>query len=1303
MAGKVLNWMGRVVLALLGLVLFFMAALAVVLGTQAGTRFAVGQGLDFVPEASISEVKGSVLSGLSLAGVRYAADGLEFEANELWLDVNWPALLSGELHVRRLGLADARLVLPAGESGPEPGEAVDIEALIPELPIALRVDALELQRVSIVTAPGAEPIVLQALALTAAADAQAFEVSALSLALDAPVMLAAQADVRLAVAAPHALDLTLSADIGLEAGQGRLTLHTAGPLAELHTQGSADWQGVDSPAATLVLDIRHSFEQAVIEQLELAGLQGLFSLRGTVAWTDTPVWELEAQAHTLHLGDWVEAIEGPLDFVLQSSGRLQEDGTLAHRTRLSNASVTAAGVALNAVFADIEGGIDHARINQLSLQLLEGRLEAVGQVAWRDGLEWALRADADSINPAGLAPEVPGQVSFTLASEGRLDTDEGGLLHQSSLSKLTGELAGVGFEAIALSVGGDLETITVTDFSGRVLGAALSGQAELVLSEATRWQASLSLDEADLSLLGAHAQPTPAGRIGFDLATRGELKDGQAWGEFLLERLRGQIEGQTLDGRVLAALAGDALTLSPADIRLGPNRMQVSGRVTPPFDMRFSLQLPALESVPLLEQFGLRLSGQVEGEGELAGSLIQPRVEARLTASGVAVDDLLALDSLVLKASVNEARLDVTAQLKGLLAADEPVSRADLQMSGQLAAHTLMLEADTAHGTLALSGEGGVSDAVAGVWRGRLLDLSLAETQVGTWKLEEPAGLVLSGERLQVEPLCLAGNDGQGRVCASLRRASAAAPLDLTAEADLSLGLVSPWLPEELSLPGRLTLNASARLGDVIDASVKLALPDDILLYSGLSDESIRIAYRNLAVDARVANNRLQASLNGELVDYGTLQGQVNARLDGAQTLAGSIGFDMQSIAWLQAFAPELEQLAGRARLDLTLGGSLSQVQPSGELSVEDLSVVVPMAGVGFGDGRVSVVIDPDQAVRLDASIAGREQGELRIQGEGMATLPDWSMRLRLDGDAFAVMRSPEIDLDVSPTLVVEANPALVSVTGRIVLPLVTVRVHTLPPGTVSESSDLVLAGDVDEARSAMAVRTDLELVLGQRVSLEGMGFSTSLSGQIRIRGDETAPMSAFGEVDLRDGRYNAFGQNLAVDQGRLSFNGPLDDPGLDVRASRTVGEFQAGLQIRGTLNNPRSEVFSVPALPESDALSLLLTGRLLSAGSSGADATLLLNALGSLGLAQTDEILGDIGQKIGFDEIGLDTGNGFGAAQLSVGKRLNSRLMVRYMVGVFDGVGRFVTEYRINRFLDLEIVSSPVAQGGDLIYRIER
>ncbi|MFA7424982.1 MAG: translocation/assembly module TamB domain-containing protein, partial [Desulfosarcinaceae bacterium] len=523
-------------------------------------------------------------------------------------------------------------------------------------------------------------------------------------------------------------------------------------------------------------------------------------------------------------------------------------------------------------------------------------------------------------------------------------------------------------------------------------------------------------------------------------------------------------------------------------------------------------------------------------------------------------------------------------------------------------------------------------------------------------------------------------------------------------QARLPLALAGPVLPEALRLPGEMILAAEARIGETMAGEVEVTLPDNRIIVRGLTEAPLAVDYRETRIQATLRDQRLQAQIGARLSGDAVLDGEISAQLDGGQPLSGGINLQIPDLAWLNAFIPAVSELSGKAEVRLTLAGALTQPAPQGRVTLDNLSLNLPDTGVAYQKGRLRLDIDENQQLNIAGELAGVDGGRLQITGQGsLARLPEWRLELALDGEALPVLRTAELVVDASPALTVKADQEAAEVRGRVGLPRVEAQVHTLPEGVVRESPDLVLARQEEKTAAGYRVRTDVEVVLGERVHLEGMGFSAGLAGRIRLRGSGNDPIAAFGEVDIKEGRYEAYGQDLRITRGRLTFNGPLDDPGLDVRASRTAGAYQAGLELTGTLRDPRSRVFSVPDLSESDALSLLLTGKRLSEGGAGADATMLLNALAGLGVARADDIARDIGQTVGFDELGLDTDDGLYGTQLTVGKRINSRLLVRYAVGLFDGVGKVITVYNINRYLDLEISHGPEAQGGDLIFRIER
>jgi translocation and assembly module TamB len=89
-------------------------------------------------------------------------------------------------------------------------------------------------------------------------------------------------------------------------------------------------------------------------------------------------------------------------------------------------------------------------------------------------------------------------------------------------------------------------------------------------------------------------------------------------------------------------------------------------------------------------------------------------------------------------------------------------------------------------------------------------------------------------------------------------------------------------------------------------------------------------------------------------------------------------------------------------------------------------------------------------------------------------------------------------------------------------------------------------------------------------------------------------PARANGELRVEEGFYKAYGQALDVERGRLVFGGgPLDNPAIDARAVRYLESIIVGVNVRGTLRDPKLSVFSDPPRSQQYALKLLLLGDL--------------------------------------------------------------------------------------------------------------
>jgi translocation and assembly module TamB len=132
-----------------------------------------------------------------------------------------------------------------------------------------------------------------------------------------------------------------------------------------------------------------------------------------------------------------------------------------------------------------------------------------------------------------------------------------------------------------------------------------------------------------------------------------------------------------------------------------------------------------------------------------------------------------------------------------------------------------------------------------------------------------------------------------------------------------------------------------------------------------------------------------------------------------------------------------------------------------------------------------------------------------------------------------------------------------------------------------------------------------------------------------------------------------------------LTFDGPIDNPALQITAWRRNQAVEAGVEITGTARAPRVQLVSQPPVPEGERLSWLVLGR-APGNASQADIGLLQAAAGAL-LSSGDAVPIDrrLARSVGLDEVSL---RGTGEVQdrvVAFGKRLSDRVYVSYERGL--------------------------------------
>ncbi len=191
----------------------------------------------------------------------------------------------------------------------------------------------------------------------------------------------------------------------------------------------------------------------------------------------------------------------------------------------------------------------------------------------------------------------------------------------------------------------------------------------------------------------------------------------------------------------------------------------------------------------------------------------------------------------------------------------------------------------------------------------------------------------------------------------------------------------------------------------------------------------------------------------------------------------------------------------------------------------------------------------------------------------------------------------------------------------------------------------------------------------------------------------------------MSDGKYTAYGRKLDIERGRLIFTGgPIDNPGIDLRAIKEFPDVKAGVNVRGTLLQPHMTFFSDPPLPQSQIVSLILAGGSLESaqnrttGNSGASTA----GAGNAALAQGAAILGQqLGSHVGIEDVSLES-DITNETSLVLGRYLSPRLYVSYGISLTEQLNTLKLRYTLG---DHWTVKTEVGQarGADLVFAIDK
>ncbi|MCB1734067.1 MAG: translocation/assembly module TamB domain-containing protein [Gammaproteobacteria bacterium] len=988
-------------------------------------------------------------------------------------------------------------------------------------------------------------------------------------------------------------------------------------------------------------------------------------------------------------------------------------------------------------------------------QPLAGELTLSGTLA-KVGFEHRLvepfELDARGVLEPGFGNAQPWNPGFRLALnwvDGALPVPDDGIRVSAGSAQLQGGLLQFAVDLkTALTVAGGATLPLTLSAQGRpnVLEverlSIVDGDTSAVLSGTVSWRDTLTaaLDVVLNDLDPGRWVTDWPGRVGARFHVDAQAgKGSQAIRARLrIDALSGRLRGADIAGSGQIAWQDGALGFDALTLNSGRNRLELNGQLSglaasaPHLDLRGSLKLP--EPGTLLPG----ASGYLDTDFKALGTW--PRLGLDLKTRGEAItwpEAGLALGKIEADwrmgtgSERSQDTLSANIEIDQMRVGGTGIDRLGAQLQGNLDAHRLALAMTLPIGSDTVTLDARAAGAVKahdGMWAGQITNLNLASKGLGEWRSPSPVALSFAGDQASLERICLNQNEsalcgaGRWRKGTGLRADLETRELPLKRVIRAADALAGFEMPALVADVGAL-LNARARIdGERIDV--------DVAPMKG------RLRWRDPPLDfpetlpftVGEARYRQQHG-HGEVKAVVELDGR--AHLDVAlshgskrdpEAVSGTLQAKSDDLAWLAATLPGVREVRGDLSLAATLGGRLSAPNLTADGRLRVKSATLADLGTQIQDAELRVHATPDgQGIRLDGELplvapaqgdrAGRT-GRLTLSGEVLVDGPQ--LDLHLGGDTVPVLRLADVYMDARPDLHFHQAGQQRSLSGEVFVPTVDIVIASAPASTLKVSPDEVIIGETPDAGAPLAVEAapapepppagvaaDVTVRLGDDVRIDAFDLKARLGGRVRVRLDKGRE-HAEGRIDVREGRYKAYGQALTLARGHLMFAGPPDNPSLDLRATRKSadGQVTAHVDVTGNLHAPRLTVGSTPSSSDADALSYLLTGRPLSEAGKGGKIDVYAAALG-LGIDKGAPQLAAIRREFGLDELGIDTGSGIEATSVKLGKYLNPDLFIGYSLNVFDNTGAVLARLRLAEGLDLEGRSART-QSVDLIYKIE-
>jgi len=859
---------------------------------------------------------------------------------------------------------------------------------------------------------------------------------------------------------------------------------------------------------------------------------------------------------------------------------------------------------------------------------------------------------------------------------------------------------------------GDFEKLKIGQFSANYLNGNWQGVGDLSWMHELNWNAELHGKKADLAILPYSGMTQLHSDLSGTLRHDGGFKNGELYIHVDTPGLSGSINKSKLTAALDFLYQNDSLYFK--NIKVKSRGSNIVG------DMAFTALTgdTMIDSIWTLNSkdisgFYPGLHGQLSSQGEIRGKLDSPVASLTLNAKNIGNPQINigSVTSTLRHSTKLSANSILEIKLNQISVFDQKLNSLSIDGSGNPENHLLNAE-------IAVDNNHHARFSVNGAWKDSNWIATVSDTKVEkdgklSWLQPDGANLILSANENSLHHYCLTKINAVDRLCIESAKHTQNQSNVSAKIANINLGKLLPYLNKNIH-------NIEGNLSGDIDLSVDAKLQPSLLTNLFVSNAKIDLASYNpklptLNFDRIIAKGKTvsgafigtaQAAIPGQgdlkaswnvadlqSVISGKLKSPVEAKLD----------ISLYQLSLIPEFIPDAQSTSGNWENHIQVSGSLDHPKITGVSKLNIDQLTIPRLGIKPKPTSVTLITDNTGKVDFTASTQSGD-GKIDIAG----TIPTYEefldgLQLTAKGSKFQLFNLPESKVVISPDLKVTGSKGTIDLQGTVNVPYGRIKIFDTS-NAISLSSDIKIIGEEKQTQVIpLKLTADIKVVLSDDIVIDTNGLKGKLSGALTISERVGKATTAVGELDIKDGIYNAYGRELTIEEGKIIFtSSPLENPSLQIKAvSKNSNDVIAGIKVTGSARNPVVTLFSEPPMDQSNILAYIVLGYPINQASSE-EGELLAKAATSIGFLGGEKIIRNLTDQFGLDEVKIRSSNTTKEASLVLGKYLSPKLYVQYAVGIGDTVNSMMLDYKWTNRISIKTESGQT-QSTDIIYSFEK